>query len=130
MCCSSRAWSYGRLQSCGIHNSFASYDGTSFALVALTGLIVSELKRWVTWSHKAGVTSHFSRGGESNTSLFLLNHINLTHFYLWCKKNLKNRKFLFAFKICCFKICTRNQELIGVWWITKETFFVLNRRCF
>ena len=45
MCSSLQALCYRRVQSSEIHNSFASYNGTSFALVALVGLIVSEPKQ-------------------------------------------------------------------------------------
>ena len=42
MCSSSHALCYVRVQSCVIHNSFASYGGTSFALVTLAKLNASE----------------------------------------------------------------------------------------
>ena len=42
MCSSSHALCYGRLQSFAIHNSFASYGGMSFVLIALKRLNVSE----------------------------------------------------------------------------------------
>ena len=96
-CSSSRVLCYGCVQSCAIHNSFASYGGMSFALVALKRLNISELKDWVTWSHTADVHFPFLRGEKPNTLVFLFNHI-INSFYLWCKLHLKNRKFLFAFK--------------------------------
>ena len=49
------------MRSCAIHNSFASYE-TSFVLVTLRRLIVSEPKHWVTWSHRTGVNFPFLRG--------------------------------------------------------------------
>ena len=49
---------------------------TSFVLIELTVLIVSELKYWEKPDHIEQVlTSHFWGGKESSTSLFLLNHI-------------------------------------------------------
>ena len=43
MCCSSHALRYGRVQSCAIRNSFASYGGVvTRAYYALTRLNVSE----------------------------------------------------------------------------------------
>ena len=44
VCSSLHMLCYGHVRSCVIHNSFATYDGTSFVLVALTRLIVSEPK--------------------------------------------------------------------------------------
>ena len=44
VCSSSHALCYRRMRSCEIHNSFVSYDGTSFVLVALAWLIVIEPK--------------------------------------------------------------------------------------
>ena len=45
-----------------IHNSFASYGGISFMLVALKRLNVSEPEDWVTWAHRTGVNCPFLRG--------------------------------------------------------------------
>ena len=56
--------------------------GMSFLLLALTRLIVHELKHWVTWSHRTGISFPFLRGKESNTSVFLLNHIIFNSFLL------------------------------------------------
>ena len=72
--------------------------GTSFVLVTITRLIVSKTKHHVTWSHRTCMKFPFLRGGESNTLVFLLNHIIFNSFYLWCKLHLKNREFLFAFE--------------------------------
>ena len=106
--------------------------GTSFVLVALKGLSVCGPRQWVTWSWhvEQTITSHFWREKEPNS--FCLTTLLLTHFYLWCKLNLKNQKFLFTFKtffeqtkrFLSYQICslTRNLEFIQVWWITKETF--------
>ena len=44
MCSSSHVLCYGHVQSCAIHNSFASSGGISFVLVVLTDLNVSELE--------------------------------------------------------------------------------------
>ena len=104
--------------------------GTSFMLVALTRLIVSKPKNQVTWSHRTCINFPFLRGGESNTLVFLLNHIIFNSFYLWCKLHLKNREFLFAFetffeetkRFLSYQICFLTRNLIGIWWITKETF--------
>ena len=76
VCSSSHALCYRCLRSCEIHNSFASYDGTSFVLVALAGLIVSEPKHWVTWSRRTGDKIEFS------ILVFLLNKIIFNSFLL------------------------------------------------
>ena len=44
MCSSLHTLCYGPVRSCAIHNSFATYDETSFVLVVLTRLIVCEPK--------------------------------------------------------------------------------------
>ena len=62
VCSSWHVLCYGCMQLCAIQNSFATYDGTSFVLVVLTRLIVSEPKYWVTWSHSAYVNLPFLRG--------------------------------------------------------------------
>ena len=64
---------YRRMQLCEIHNSFASYDGTSFMLVVLVGLIFSEPKV---------ITYHFWGGKESSILVFLLNKIIFSSFLL------------------------------------------------
>ena len=109
--------------------------GNSFVLVELTRLIVSEPKQsqWIqAWSHRTGVNFHFWWEKNSILLCFCLTTSVLTHFYLWWRLNLKNRKFLFAFKtfyeetkrFLSYQICylKRNLELIVVWWIAKETF--------
>ena len=103
-----------------------------FVPVVLTRLIVSELKHWVTWSHRTSVNFPFWGEKQSNTLVFLFDHMILTCFNLWCKLHLKNWTFLFAFKtffkeikrFLSYQICslTRNLELTGAWWIKKETF--------
>ena len=100
---------------------------TWFMPVTLTGLIISELKHWVTWSHRAGINlPSFGGGEESNTWVFLLNHIYLNSFLLVVQITFEKWKFLFPFKLKIFsyQICSlmRNLELIGFWWIIKETF--------
>ena len=62
MHCNSHVLCHGQMRLCVIHNSFASYDGTSFMLVVLTRLIISELKCWVTWSRRTGINFPFLRG--------------------------------------------------------------------
>ena len=104
--------------------------GMWFMLIVLTRLNVSEPEHWITWSHRSGINFPFLRGEESNTLVFLLNHIIFNSFYLWCKLHLKNREFLFAFEtffeetkwFLSYQICFLTRNLIGVWWITKETF--------
>ena len=127
-----------------IYNYFASNDGKSLVLVELTRLmIVSEPKQWTqTWSQRTVVNFSFLRGKESNTSMFLLNHIifNSWCFNLWFKLHLKNLKFLFAFKtfydetkrFLSYQICylKRNLQLIVVWSITKETFLFYTKDFF
>ena len=91
----------------------------------LTRLIVSESQHWVTWSHRTGINFPLLRG-EKNPILksFCLTTSFLTHFYLWCKLDLRNWKFLFVFKtfsketkiFLSYQICslTRNLIFIGV----------------
>ena len=71
---------------------------TTFLLVVLTRLNVSEPEHWVTWlhSHRTGVNFLFLR--RKRIQYFCLTTSFLTHFYLWCKSHLKNWKFFFAFK--------------------------------
>ena len=107
--------------------------GTSFVLVALTRLILSELKHWVTWSHQTGKNFQFLRGEKNLILCFCLTIPFLIHFYLWCKLHLKNQNFLFAFKtffeetkrFMCYQICSLMRNLDG-----KRNIFVLNWRCF
>ena len=72
----------GSMQSCVIHNSFASYDGMSFALIAQAELIFSDPEHWVIWSQRAGFNFPFLRGKESNNLVFLRNHIIFNSFVL------------------------------------------------
>ena len=55
--------------------------GMLFLLFVLKRLIISESKHWITWSYRTGINFPFWGGKESNTLVFLLNHIFLTHFY-------------------------------------------------
>ena len=101
-----------------------------FVLVALTRLVVSKAKHQETWSYRTCINFPFLRGEKSNTLVFLLNGIISNSFYLWCKLHLKNQEFLFAFetffeetkRFLSYQICFLTRNLIGVWWITKETF--------
>ena len=104
--------------------------GTSFVLVAITKLIISKTKNHVTWSHRTCMKFPFLRGGESNTLVFLLNHIIFNSFHLWCELYLKNQGFLFASEtffeetkqFLSYQICFLTRNFTGIWWITKETF--------
>ena len=62
MCGSSYMLCCGCVRSCAVHNSFASYDQSSFLLVVLKGLIVTVPKHWVTWSYRTGFNFPFLRG--------------------------------------------------------------------
>ena len=92
MCSSSHVLCYKCVWSCVIHNSFASYGGTSFVLVALTRVNVSESEHWVIWSHKTDMNFSFLR--RKRIQYFSVSF--LTQFFLWCKLHLKNQKFLFT----------------------------------
>ena len=97
--------------------------GMSFVLLALTRLIVSKPKHWVTWSYRTCINFPFLRRKESNTLVFLLNYVIFNSFYLWCELHLKNWEFLFAFEIffeetkwfLSYQTCFLMRNLIGVW---------------
>ena len=103
MCGSSHLLCYGCMQSFVIHNSFGYMVGSSFVLVRLRRLNISEPEPLVTWSHrtehKPGVHFPFLMGkriqsfGVSAWSGHFKLIFNLRH-----KLHLKNQKFLFAFK--------------------------------
>ena len=57
--------------------------GTSFMLVTLIRLKVSEPGHWVTWSLIR--FPHFWGEKESNTLVFLLNHINFNSLFVYLK---------------------------------------------
>ena len=64
---------------------FPPMMGLLFLLFVLKRLIISESKHWITSSYRTGINFPFWGEKESNTLVLLLNHIFLTHFYLWCK---------------------------------------------
>ena len=108
---------------------------TWFMPVTLTGLIISELKHWVTWSHRTGINlPSFGGGEESNTWVFLLNHIYLNSFLLVVQITFEKRKFLFPFKLKIFFLSNLFfDEKPGTYWVlmdNKRNISVLNQRCF
>ena len=71
MCSSSHALCYGCMQLCAFYNSFALYGGTSFVLVVLTRLSVSEPKYWLTWSLRTGINFLFLKHPSIKSKLQL-----------------------------------------------------------
>ena len=125
VCSSSHALCYRHVRSCEIHNSFASYDGTSFVLVVLAGLIVSEPKHWVTWSRRTGDKI------ESSILVFLLNKIIFNSFLL-VVQIISNTFFWRKLKDFCL-IKSVFDKKSGTYWglmDNERNIFVLNLRCF
>ena len=71
--------------------------GTSFVLVTLTGLIVSEPKHWVTWSHRAVLNFLFLRGKRIQYLVFLLSHIIFNSFLLVVESSSEKLEIFLCF---------------------------------
>ena len=87
--------------------------GTSFVLVALTGLNISEPEHWVIWSHRTGINFPFLKGEISNTLVYLNTKVllNCGINYIWKLGNFCLLLEHFLMKLKGF--CLINSVL---WW--------------